>query len=286
VAFERINDSSQRPHIDCTSFGFGAYLGTCVRVYDEVIGTLCFGSRNPRKRRLTATDKDLLNLMSQWIGSEFERSLAAEERRANAAQRETTARPPPDRARRNGAGIARSIDVNAAIRRSEDNLRARIAPEVELETHLADDLYPAVKLHVGIAAIVESLVLETALALSGSGRIVVETANLEIANGDSNVIPTVAPDRYVNITVRASGNGIEAESFALAFETPRDGTNAADRRDLVKSLSIATIYRLLQRCGGDLSLEVEPGKGSAFTIFLPRAATDAARPQPALAPPV
>ena len=42
-------------------------------MYGEVVGTLCFGGREPRKRRFTATDKDLLNLMSQWIGSDFER---------------------------------------------------------------------------------------------------------------------------------------------------------------------------------------------------------------------
>jgi GAF domain-containing protein len=284
AAFERIDDSDPRPHIDRASFGFGAYLGTCVRVFDEVVGTLCFGSRSPRKRRFTATDKDLLNLMSQWIGSEFERSLAAEERRANAARQATATRPPPDRARRNGAARARSSDVNAAIRRSEENLRTRIAPDIELTTRLADDLRPAVRLPVGIAAIVESLVVETALALSQGGGIVVETANLEIANADSDVIPAVAPDHYVNVTVRASGNGIDSESFARAFE-PRDGANA-EGRDLEKNLSIATIYRLLQRCGGGLSLEVEPGKGSAFTVFLPRADDAATRRRPALAPPV
>jgi signal transduction histidine kinase len=84
--------------------------------------------------------------------------------------------------------------------------------------------------------------------------------------------------------VRASGNGIDSESFARAFE-PRDGANA-EGRDLEKNLSIATIYRLLQRCGGGLSLEVEPGKGSAFTVFLPRADDAATRRRPALAPPV
>jgi signal transduction histidine kinase len=36
-------------------------------------------------------------------------------------------------------------------------------------------------------------------------------------------------------------------------------------------LPLATVYRLLQRCGGDLSVSVEPGRGTDFTLFLPLA---------------
>jgi hypothetical protein len=36
---------------------------------------------------------------------------------------------------------------------------------------------------------------------------------------------------------------------------------------------------MLQRAGGDLSVEVEPGQGSTFTVFLPLAEEAARRPQ-------
>jgi hypothetical protein len=36
---------------------------------------------------------------------------------------------------------------------------------------------------------------------------------------------------------------------------------------------------MLQRAGGDLSVEVEPGQSSTFTVFLPLAEEAAHRPQ-------
>jgi len=40
-----------------------------------------------------------------------------------------------------------------------------------------------------------------------------------------------------------------------------------------ESLSLASIYRLVQRSGGDLSLDIERGKSATFTVFLPRASS-------------
>jgi hypothetical protein len=47
------------------------------------------------------------------------------------------------------------------------------------------------------------------------------------------------------------------------------------------------VYRVLQICGGDLSVKVEPGRGSTFTVFLPRAREQvraSRKAAPALAP--
>jgi len=84
----------------------------------------------------------------------------------------------------------------------------------------------------------------------------------------------------VTIAVTASGNGIAADSLTRAFEPAEAGVRSGNGSGVVEQMSPATIYRLLQRCGGDLSVEVEPGKGSTFTVFLPCAAADADLPAP------
>jgi len=282
VACERVGDSPQLGHPDRAAFGFGAYLGSAFRVYGEVVGTLCFGSRKPRKRRFTATDKDLLNLMSQWIGSDFERRFGEEERAANAARAADPSQRPSDRPYRRDARIPRSVDVNAAIRRSNTNIRVLVGPGVELEYRLADALKPAVVPRIAVGAIVESLVRKAVEALSAKGRITIETVNLEVANGDPDVIPAVAPNHYVTLSVTASGEGIDAETLSRAFEPSVAEAKGGNGWELQDRIPLETIYRLLQRCGGDLSLEVEPGKGSTFTVFLPHAAADAQTPRPQL----
>jgi len=285
VACERIGDSTQLGHSDRAAFGFGAYLGGAFRVYGEAVGTLCFGSRRPRKRRFTAADMDLMNLMSEWIGTELERRLGAEEREANAARAAELAQKLPDRPHHSDVRVPRSVDVNAAIRHSDRNMRVLVGPGVELEYRLADALQPAVVPRVAVGPIVESLVQKAVEALSADGQITIETANLEIANGDPDVIPAVAPNHYVTFSVTASGRRIDAETLSRAFEpsvAEAKGENGSDFQDRIP---LAKIYRLLQRCGGDLSLEVEPGKSSTFTVFLPRASVDSSTPRPQSARP-
>jgi GAF domain-containing protein len=272
LAFERVDDPAQLGHSDRSPLGFRAYLGTSVHVYGDIVGTLCFGSRSGRKRRFTATDKDLLNLMSQWVGTELERRFAVEERNAN-ARREEAAAASPARADGSVRSIPRSGDVNTAIRRSDKTLRELAGPDIDIEYRLADDLRAAVGLRVAVGAIVESLVFEAAEALSegDGGRVTIETANLEIAHRDPDVVPAIAPNHYVTIAVTAAGNGVAAESFTRAFEPDPAAAATAKRRGHDRLMTPAAIYRLLQRYGGDLSLEVEPGRGSTFTIFLPLA---------------
>jgi hypothetical protein len=281
VALETIDGVADSRSDGHEQLGFRAYFGVTVRVYGTPVGTLSFGSREPRKLRFTATDKDLLNLMSQWVGGELERRFAAEERKVFAEyQREREASDRPA-IRRHEARAPRSVDVNAAIQRSEKNLRNRAGRGIALELRLADGLIEAIRLPVAVGSIIESIVTQAATALSGDGRITIETANLELANRNPDLVPATAPNHYVTASATATGNRIEADSFAHAFDPPRDESRHGGVWDLQSDLPLATIYRLLQRSGGDLSVEIEPGHSCTFTVFLPAADSHPQRPRPA-----
>jgi two-component system cell cycle sensor histidine kinase/response regulator CckA len=180
--------------------------------------------------------------------------------------------------RRHEARAARPVDVNAAIRRSEKNLRGRCGEDVALELELADGLSEAARLPIAVGSIVESIVMQAVGALAAGGRITIDTSDLELAIRDPNLVPSVAPNHYVTASITAIGDGIEADSFAHAFDPPADGSHRGGLVDLQHDLSLATLYRLLQRAGGDLSVEIEPGRCCSFTVFLP--AADATREQP------
>jgi len=280
VALERI-DGVANSRDDHEELGFRAYLGVAVRVFGKPVGTLSFGSREPRKHRFTATDKDLLNLMSQWVGGELERRFVAEEREVVAEhQREIESNKRPT-IRRHEARAARAVDVNAAIQRSEKSLRERIDSGVALELHLAAGLIEAVRLPVAVGSIVESIVTQAVAALSGAGLITIKTADLELANRDPDLVPAIAPNHYVTASVTAAGSRIEADSFAHTFDSPADEPHRGTVWDLQSDLPLATIYRLLQRSGGDLSVEIEPGRSCTFTVFLPAAGSLPEQPRPA-----
>ena len=66
-------------HPGYTVFQKETYIGTQVLVQGKVYGVLCFNSCTTSPRPFRSVDKELLKLMAQWISSEIERYLAAEE---------------------------------------------------------------------------------------------------------------------------------------------------------------------------------------------------------------
>ena len=111
-----------------------------------------------------------------------------------------------------------------------------------------------------------SLVASAREAMGSGGKITVETANLDLTGSKPGVVPAVAPNRYVTLSVRDSGNGAEAEALSRTL-TSRPASVPVRGRE--GTLALPTLYRLLQRSGGDLSVETEPGRGSTFRVFLP-----------------
>lgn len=68
-----------------------AYLGVRIEAGGQAYGTLNFMSPEPRKVRFTETDKGMLKLMAQWVGSVIERRDAEDAMRKLSAALEGTA---------------------------------------------------------------------------------------------------------------------------------------------------------------------------------------------------
>jgi PAS domain S-box-containing protein len=80
----------------CYHPGYGpptmeAYIGMRVLVEGDVYGTLCFVSPAPRKLPFSSTDREVLKLMSQWVGSELQRQQAEAHMRKLSGALEQTA---------------------------------------------------------------------------------------------------------------------------------------------------------------------------------------------------
>ncbi len=73
IYFESFSDREWQTHPAYQKFKLQVYLGTKIIVNGNFYGTLSFSSLNISKRHIKTIDKELLQLMSQWIGSEIER---------------------------------------------------------------------------------------------------------------------------------------------------------------------------------------------------------------------
>ncbi|MBL9203393.1 MAG: PAS domain-containing protein [Opitutaceae bacterium] len=92
-------------------------------------------------------------------------------------------------------------------------------------------------------------------------------------------VPGLGAGAYVEFEIRDNGSGIAPEHVAKIFDpfftTKKHGTG----------LGLATVLAIVRRHGGQIGLDTQPGAGTAFTVYLPRA-TDpeetAARRAPSL----
>ena len=153
-------------------------------------------------------------------------------------------------------------------------------PRVEVVLELAPDLRPARALRLPLDAILLSLVSKAAQVMPEGGRLTVATANHEITRHEPDVLPAVAPARYVTISISETSGAVDADALARVFDREEQRAEASEALpEAADRLPLSTVYRMLQRAGGDLSVEVEPGQGSTFTVFLPLAEEATHRPQ-------
>ena len=102
----------------------------------------------------------------------------------------------------------------------------------------------------------------------------IETANADVDEiGDGSI----EPGRYITLTVRDAGEGIDEETLGQIFE-PFFTTKVAAKGT---GLGLATVYGIVKQSGGYVEVESEVGIGSAFRIYLRRVDDARHRPEPA-----
>ncbi len=151
---------------------------------------------------------------------------------------------------------------------------------------LAAGLELAAEARNPLEAIVLTLVRKAADSVAEGGVVVVATANHEFAS-EPGVLPAREPDLYVTLSISETSGRVDADDFSRVFEAEAPPEDERMLAHPEARIALPTIYRMLQRVGGDLSVEVEPGRGSTFTLFLPRdkpSVHAAPERQPGLAP--
>ncbi len=112
--------------------------------------------------------------------------------------------------------------------------------------------------------VIMNLTLNARDAMPHGGTLSIETANLILTEAGYPG-QNLAPGRYVTMTVRDTGVGLDAEMklhiFEPFFTTKETGKGTG--------LGLSTVLGIVEQSGGAIHCESELGHGTTFTIFLP-----------------
>jgi signal transduction histidine kinase len=116
-----------------------------------------------------------------------------------------------------------------------------------------------------------SLVSNAAEAIEPpDGEISVETETLELGRAALDRLlfgQEREPGRYLRLTVRDNGSGIEAKTLERIF-VPFFSTRFAGR-----GLGLAAVQGIVRGHKGALRVESTPGQGTIFSVYLPSLST-------------
>jgi signal transduction histidine kinase len=95
--------------------------------------------------------------------------------------------------------------------------------------------------------------------------VAIETADVEIHEAVLERDTTLEPGRYVALTVKDSGIGMDEETLTHLFE-PFFTTKGPD---VGTGLGLATVYGIVEESGGNIHVDSKPKVGTSFTIYFP-----------------
>ena len=163
----------------------------------------------------------------------------------------------------------RPLDLNALVSGMSDLMRRTIGETITIEFKLAGSLHLVNADHNQVENALLNLVINARDAMPDGGRLVIETANVDIAqeaaSSDTGPLP---PGPYVLLSVADSGTGIPKDVLDMVFE-PFFTTKPAGQGT---GLGLSMVYGFMQQSGGHVQIESEVGHGTTVRLFFPRAA--------------
>jgi len=158
------------------------------------------------------------------------------------------------------------LDLNETVAGMLTMLRRLIGEDIELIWRPGLELWQVKVDPSQIDQILANLCVNARDAIKGVGEIIVETTNVTITgeNGDHHV-GVIAGD-YVRITLCDNGPGMQENVVAHIFE-PFYTTKGVGEGT---GLGLATVYGAIKQNNGFIFVDSEEGRGTTFTLYLPR----------------
>lgn len=158
----------------------------------------------------------------------------------------------------------RRVDLNQLVQDQVPVIRDLMGMAIRVETVLTPNVCPVLVDPGQFPQAIINLAVNARDAMSSGGTLTITTArdDQHAASG----LAGLAGRPSARLTIRDTGRGMDPETCAHCFDpfftTKGEGQGTG--------LGLATVQRIVEQNSGTIAVDSEPGKGTTFTISLPR----------------
>ncbi|HSD43341.1 MAG TPA: PAS domain S-box protein [Burkholderiales bacterium] len=158
------------------------------------------------------------------------------------------------------------VEIDRVVGETLDLVRGSLAAGIVLDLTLSSAPLVVVGDPTQLHQVVMNLCTNALHAMGDSGTLRVALEPVDVATERVLAQGTLAPGRFVRLTMADTGSGMDATTLARIFE-PFFTTKEVGRGT---GLGLSLVYGIVTDSGGALHVTSEPGRGSTFEIYLPR----------------
>jgi PAS domain S-box-containing protein len=159
------------------------------------------------------------------------------------------------------------LDPNTLVARIESLFRSTIGERIRVQLAL-NSRWRVSADESRLEQVVANLATNARDAMPEGGTLTLATQDVTLGPEAPELPPGVGRGQYVVVVVADTGVGISAEVLPHVFEpfyTTRVGGTG---------LGLATCYGIVKQFGGQITVNTELGRGTRFSVYLPRAEGD------------
>lgn len=159
----------------------------------------------------------------------------------------------------------RVLDLNETVEGMLKMLRRLIGEDLNLAWLPGADLKPVKIDPSQVDQILANLCVNSRDAITGVGKVTIETGNVHFDAGYCADHPGFVPGSFVRLAVSDDGCGMDQVTLGKLFEpfftTKKVGEGTG--------LGLATVWGIVKQNNGFVNVYSEPGQGTTFKIYLP-----------------
>jgi PAS domain S-box-containing protein len=163
------------------------------------------------------------------------------------------------------------VDINELVANTAKLLRRLLGEDVEISLAFDDGVWPVTVDPAQLEASIANLATNARDAMPQGGRLMIRTANRQLDADYATTHADVTPGDFTMVEVSDTGTGMSPEVMNKIFEPffttkePGKGTG----------LGLSMVFGFLRQSGGHVNVYSEPGIGTTFRLYLPRAQVEA-----------